>query len=112
MPLRCRKRKNFASKDAETLQNDSEERPSSSSQQGKAFNTQRKVVGNHKIIDAAGGQANKEEIFAVGRFHDLGLAPTLSDHIHSKPHLTSPHFQINHSNTEPQFRIPESAQNH
>lgn len=89
MPLRCRKRKNFAPRDAETLQDDSEERPSSSSQQGKAFNTQRKVV-NHKIIDAAGGQANKEEIFAVGRFHDLGLAPTLSDHIHTKLSFSAP----------------------
>jgi hypothetical protein len=65
MPLRGRKRKGYPRKEegAEEAENGEEER------QAKG---------------ASAARATEDAIFAAGRFHDLGLAPALSDHIHGK----------------------------
>lgn len=71
MPLRGRKRKGYPQK--EQIVKDSEDAEEESL--GQDF----EAVRGAKDGGAAGAGNG---IFAAGRFHDLGLAPALSDHIH------------------------------
>ena len=70
MPLRGRKRKGYVRKEesAEEVEDGEEERQ----EEGERLR-----AGNE-----IGAKAKDDAIFAAGRFHDLGLAPALSDHIH------------------------------
>lgn len=75
MPLRGRKRKGYPAK--EQIAKDSEDAEEERPQQGKASNVPR-------AVNRPGAEATNDAIFAAGRFHDLGLAPALSDHIHGE----------------------------
>lgn len=76
MPLWGKKRKGFPRK--EEIVDDGEDGEEEG--QEKGANAARAVNG----IGVAGARAQAKEgaIFAAGRFHDLGLAPALSNHIH------------------------------
>lgn len=79
MPLRGRKRKGYPQK--EQIVKDSEDAEEESL--GQDF----EAVRGAKDGGAAGAGNG---IFAAGRFHDLGLAPALSDHIHDKLSFSAP----------------------
>ncbi|KAG0627283.1 hypothetical protein M758_2G188600 [Ceratodon purpureus] len=78
MPLRGRKRKGYVRKEesAEEVEDGEEERQ----EEGERLR-----AGNE-----IGAKAKDDAIFAAGRFHDLGLAPALSDHIHAKLSFSAP----------------------
>ena len=73
MPLWGRKRKAYPQ--SEQVAKDGED---GEGRQGKGAKAPRPETE----IGEAGAKAKDSAIFAAGRFHDLGLAPALSDHIH------------------------------